>query len=461
MQSRHTGTRVLILLVAVAMAGMASAQVVSLDPAESALPAPGDTLTLTIHVANIVDLFGWQIDVAYDSAVLEFVSRAEGAFLQGAGDSFAPGAIEGDLSGDPDGLNRFVTIAVTSLVGGTDGSGELATATFTVVSEAATIVKLVNPIMLDSAVLDIPVEVTGAVLTSGPANEVPVAEAGPAMTARTGEPVSLSGAGSTDDGTITAYAWDFDDGSTGDGVEVTHIYSAAGTFTVTLTVTDDGGLTASDTVVVTVEAAPAAIREHTDGSTVLHLVAGLPDPNAAAHAYIAIYAEPFTVQTGQFLEYQITMFSGNPTFQAGVDLRTSDGSTLGDAVDQNGIAAAPTTDLEAVARDDWYHRQISLDALAGKTVTEIALAVDTDAHAGGLFRALFDNIQITDGTARLIDVYIDGSTVPLPTPVETTSAPGVGGVSGVSDESVAPGVDVVAVHPAGKLVTNWGAVKSE
>lgn len=60
------------------------------------------------------------------------------------------------------------------------------------------------------------------------------------------------------DTTITQYEWDFGDGSTAVGEKVTHSYSEAGTYTVTLTVTDsDGNInTYSDTIQV-VDAAPS------------------------------------------------------------------------------------------------------------------------------------------------------------------------------------------------------------
>jgi PKD repeat protein len=55
------------------------------------------------------------------------------------------------------------------------------------------------------------------------------------------------------DGSIVSYFWDFGDGATAAGSRVTKRYSAAGTYTVTLTVTDNRGATnsASQTITVT------------------------------------------------------------------------------------------------------------------------------------------------------------------------------------------------------------------
>jgi len=69
---------------------------------------------------------------------------------------------------------------------------------------------------------------------------------------------TFNGSGSSDpDGTITNYAWDFDDGTpAGTGATPSHTYAAPGTYTVRLTVTDNGGATGTTTRTVTVTAPP-------------------------------------------------------------------------------------------------------------------------------------------------------------------------------------------------------------
>ncbi|PCC34446.1 PKD domain-containing protein [Glutamicibacter sp. BW77] len=67
--------------------------------------------------------------------------------------------------------------------------------------------------------------------------------------------VSVDGSGSSDpDGTIQSYAWDFGDGSAvAEGVSVSHSYAQSGTYTISLTVTDDAGATSVVTRQVAVQ----------------------------------------------------------------------------------------------------------------------------------------------------------------------------------------------------------------
>ncbi len=64
------------------------------------------------------------------------------------------------------------------------------------------------------------------------------------------EGASFSASGSTDDDAIVSYHWQFDDGDTATGEEVTHAFDSTGEHTVTLTVTDTAGKTDSTTATV-------------------------------------------------------------------------------------------------------------------------------------------------------------------------------------------------------------------
>jgi len=66
--------------------------------------------------------------------------------------------------------------------------------------------------------------------------------------------ITFNGTGSFDlDGNITEYLWNFGDGTTGTGVTTTHIYSANGTYAITLTITDNDERTNIDTTSVVVK----------------------------------------------------------------------------------------------------------------------------------------------------------------------------------------------------------------
>jgi len=97
----------------------------------------------------------------------------------------------------------------------------------------------------------------------------------------------FDGSGSTDDGSIVNYTWDFGDGSGGTGLTVMHSYSSTGDYTAVLTVTDNDGLRDNDSASVTIDvvtnselviSAPSAVVE--ESSFIVNITAdSLPVEN--------------------------------------------------------------------------------------------------------------------------------------------------------------------------------------
>jgi PKD repeat protein len=88
---------------------------------------------------------------------------------------------------------------------------------------------------------------TRSVAVTAPSNQSPVASFTLSSSAtQPGIAVSMNASASYDpDGGIVSYSWTFGDGTTGSGLSSNHAYSAVGTYTVTLTVQDNGGASGS------------------------------------------------------------------------------------------------------------------------------------------------------------------------------------------------------------------------
>jgi PKD repeat protein len=100
-----------------------------------------------------------------------------------------------------------------------------------------------------------------------------------------GETVSFSAEASSDqDGDIVSYVWDFGDGSAGEGVNVEHVYSQSGHYTVTLTVTDNDGLSGNNRVEIAVNP---------------RITSNIPPT-----AYIDIYPNPATEGEGEEITFE-------------------------------------------------------------------------------------------------------------------------------------------------------------
>jgi len=150
---------------------------------------------------------------------------------------------DGSGSSDPDGT---IVSYDWDLGDGSMATGVSATHTYAATgSYDVTLTVTDNSGNTDSATLTINIaasNVPPVAVISGPSNGTE------------GIAVSFNGSGSSDaDGTIVSYDWNFGDGSAGSGETVSHTY-VAGTYTVTLTVTDDMGATGEATMNISITA---------------------------------------------------------------------------------------------------------------------------------------------------------------------------------------------------------------
>ena len=123
-------------------------------------------------------------------------------------------------------------------------------------------------------------------ISSGKDTISPKANAGNSSVTIAGHAVRFDGSQSRDNYGIKEYSWDFGDGNTDIGKSSSHIYSEAGTYTVTLTVTDESGNSGIDTTTVTVYDKDYSITEiqiKDDSGNIL--------PSAAAYCELPDMAE--------------------------------------------------------------------------------------------------------------------------------------------------------------------------
>jgi len=128
---------------------------------------------------------------------------------------------------------------------------------------------------------------------TGPPNQPPVADANGPYTGTEDVAITFNGSGSYDpDGDSMTYAWSFGNGNTGTGVNPTHVYTAGGTYTVTLVVNDgkmDSEPSYSTATIAEVNDPPIADAGPDQTATVNEVItfdgSGSTDPEANIASY--------------------------------------------------------------------------------------------------------------------------------------------------------------------------------
>ena len=212
-----------------------------------------------------------------------------------------------------------------------------------------------------------------------------------------GSIISFNGSASTDsDGSIVSYVWDFGDGSSASGITAAHAYGSAGTYTVTLMVTDNGGATGSATDTVSIQ------------------VAALPDLTIQTFDYA-----PASPTIGQNLAFTITV-RNQGTASAGLFRVRLEGAAasaqsyfaqLGAGSSQTITLNLPLTaasETFTVTVDDIGQVSESNEANNAQSVLVTAAAAPPVAEAGGPYAGTAGSSIAFDGSASTgsISTYV-------------------------------------------------------
>jgi PKD repeat protein len=232
--------------------------------------------------------------------------------------------------------------------------------------------------------------------------------------------------------TITSYVWNFGDGASGTGVTASHTYASPGTYTVTLTVTDSAGMTASTTRTVNATGAhqaPVAVIGVTSTSGLTVNLTGTGS-TASGGATITGYSWNFGDGTTSTQASPSKTYAAAGSYMVSLTVTDSTGATSAPAT------RSVTVSSEAfVARDD-FERTVSSgwgSALVGGAWTTNSTA--TTSVSGGVGRmtigagqtrtATLSSLAVQNVDARLLfstDKVADGGGLHFNYEVHKTTA---------------------------------------
>ncbi len=128
---------------------------------------PGQSFSLDVSITDILDLYAFQFDLAFDPAILAAGSITEGSFLPTGGATFfIPGAID-----NTGGTITFTADTLLSPIPGVNGDGTIAIVSFQALALGSSAITLSNVILLDSQSAEIT-----ASLTDGTVNVTAIPE---------------------------------------------------------------------------------------------------------------------------------------------------------------------------------------------------------------------------------------------------------------------------------------------
>jgi hypothetical protein len=144
---------ILIVAVAYVILSSSSSTVLFVEP-KAFQETVGQSFAVNVSVSNVADLYGWQLELTWNSSLLNVTSVTEGPMLRSSGNStiFQPAvnSTEGNLSAV---CTRVLSFG--SSIIGVSGDGTLMTVQFEVIGNGTCNLTLYNTQLLDSKIRDI------------------------------------------------------------------------------------------------------------------------------------------------------------------------------------------------------------------------------------------------------------------------------------------------------------------
>ncbi|MDO9379201.1 MAG: PKD domain-containing protein [Nocardioidaceae bacterium] len=256
---------------------------------------------------------------------------------------------------------------------------------------------------------------------------------------------SFDGSGSTDsDGTVASYAWTFGDGGTATTAKPDHTYTQAGTYTVTLTVTDDDGATdvSSKDVVITGPANVKPVAAFTSSANKLKASfdgSGSTDSDGTVASYAWTFGDGGTATTAK-PDHTYTQAGTYP-----VTLTVTDDRGASDLVSRNVVVSSNVTPLAA----------FTATTAALKASFDGSGSTDSDGTVVSYAWTFGDGGTAT--TAKPDHTYTQAGTYPVTLTV-TDDDGGVGSIAKDVTVSTAPVSSSVAADPFGRSESSgWGS----
>lgn len=109
----------------------------------------GQDFTVNVSISNVADLYGWQIELSWNSSLLNVTNVIEGPMLKSSGNSTFFSPVVNNAAGNLSALcTRLLTFG--SNVTGVSGHGTLMTVQFEVIGSGACDLNLYGTQLLDS-----------------------------------------------------------------------------------------------------------------------------------------------------------------------------------------------------------------------------------------------------------------------------------------------------------------------